>query len=105
MFDWVAFLSSRNIHYETRGPNVAHGNVTVHCPFCGPADSSTHMSISIEGHGWRCWRNHSHKGKNPVRLVQAILGCSWEVANATVGNSSYIPSDFLSNVNAKLATP
>lgn len=79
-FDWEAFLSSRRIEYFDAGPNVARGNVNVRCPWCGSADSSAHMGISLKGKGWGCWRNQRHRGKRPEKLIGALLGISWAEA-------------------------
>lgn len=81
-FDWEGFLRSRRYDYVQSGPR----QVVVHCPFCGPDDPSHHMSINLDGHGWRCWRApHSHYGRSPVGLVQKLLGCSLEEARAIAG--------------------
>lgn len=101
-FDWISFFNQHNISYAETGPNTSKGNVAIHCVFCGTADETQHLSISLDGHGYRCWRNREHRGRNPVRLVQALLGCSWEQAQRLVGGSTYIPNDFLSRVNAQL---
>ena len=58
----------------------------VHCPFCGPADPSQHMSINLEGRGWVCRRNRAeHRGRSPVGLVRALIGCSREEAQRIAG--------------------
>jgi len=104
-FDWISFLDSSHIHYVTSGPNVSRGNVAAHCPFCGSADPSQHMSINIESKGWRCFRNRDHSGKSPVRLVQALLGTTYERAEAIVNSSTFIPDDFMGAVMRKLSPP
>lgn len=102
-FNFLAFFDSNHIHYATSGPNVSRGHVAVHCPFCGSADASQHMSVSVKGDGWHCWRNDNHSGKSPVGLVQALLACSWERAQAIVGESLFIPEDFMGTVHALIA--
>lgn len=104
-FDWISFLDSNRIPYVTSGPNVSRGNVAAHCPFCGSADPSQHMSINIENKGWRCFRNRDHSGKNPTGLVQALLGTTRERAEAIVENAVFIPDDFLGAVMSKMAPP
>ena len=79
-FDWPQFLDRHHIHYRDRGSNVGPDHIVTTCPFCGPADQSGHMSISLLGNGWRCWREHSHSGIAPTRLIQALLNCSHEQA-------------------------
>lgn len=100
MFDWPRFLSTHNIEYHTSGPNVSKGNLSVHCPFCGVEDDSQHMSISLKGKGWRCWRRPDlHRGKSAVKLVQALLHCTWDQACRVVGvKQHYVPEDFMAQV-------
>lgn len=102
-FDWQTFLDSNSIHYVTSGPNVSRGHVAVKCPFCGTQDPSQHMSINLNGKGWSCWRQQDHSGKSPTRLVAALLGISLQNAAALVGDSAFIPEDFIGAVRSKLA--
>lgn len=102
-FQWVQFFESHHIHYATSGPNVSRGHVAVHCPFCGAQDPSQHMSVNLKHAGWNCWRNDNHSGKSPVYLVQALLACSRERAQAIVGESVFIPDDFLGTVMGLVA--
>ena len=102
-FDWVRFLDSNHIHYETSGKNVSRGHIAIHCPFCGSADHSQHMSLNTKHGGWNCWRNDNHSGKSPVYLVQALLTCSRERAQQIVGEAVFIPDDFLGTVQRLVA--
>jgi hypothetical protein len=57
------------------------------------------MEISVTGKGWRCFRRPGeHKGRNPTRLVQAILGCSFDAAALITGQSIYLPGNFMAQV-------
>ena len=102
-FNWMQFLESHHVHFVTSGPNVSRGHVAVHCPFCGPQDPSQHMSINLKHAGWNCWRNDNHSGKSPVYLVQALISCSRERAQAIVGEGVFIPDDFLGAVRGLIA--
>lgn len=102
MFDWQRFLDERRIDYVTSGANVAKGNLAIHCPLCGAADNSHHMSVSVEGRGWRCWRDPGHRGRSPAKLVSALLNVSYDEAARIVGGSTFIPSDFLSRVQSHM---
>lgn len=102
-FNWVQFLDSNHIHYATSGPNVSRGHVAVHCPFCGSADHSQHMSLNLKHGGWNCWRNDNHSGKSPVYLVQALIGCTRERAQSIVGEAVFLPDDFLGTVHALIS--
>jgi hypothetical protein len=101
-FDWVSFFESNQIPYVTSGPSITRGHCAVRCPWCGMADPSEHLSISLVGQGFRCWRQPLHSGKNPAKLIQALLGCSWEQATTLAGNAKTLPNDFLSKMKASL---
>jgi hypothetical protein len=102
--DWVPFLEQNNIHYRTSGPGVSKANIAIHCPWCGIADKSQHLSVNLEGLGFRCWRQpNTHSGKNPAKLIQALLNCSWNQANNLAGQARTIPDDFLSKVRASMS--
>lgn len=100
--DWIGFFEQRHIHYVDRGPNVARGNIACQCPWCGLDDKSEHMSINLDGKGFRCWRNRQHSGKNPARLIQALLKCSWEQAQQLAGQQKSLPNDFLNKVRGAI---
>lgn len=102
-FNWMQFLESNHIHYASSGANVSRGHVAVKCPFCGAQDPSEHMSINLKHGGWNCWRNDNHSGKSPVYLVQALISCSRERAQAIVGEGVFIPDDFLGAVRGLVA--
>ena len=72
-FDWKAFLSDRQIHFVTRGPNVAYDHVAIKCPFCGEDDPSEHMGLSLSTGAWGCWRDSSHRGHHPGYLVRRLI--------------------------------
>lgn len=104
MFDWLNFLNQYNISFVTAGHSVSKGNVAVRCPWCSSEDPSTHMGISLDGKGWGCWRRADHRGRNPARLVQALLGCSQDRAREIVGYSDkLIGDDFLAQVMGRLS--
>ncbi len=99
MFDWINFLQRRGIAFATRGKNVAKGNLVVHCPFCGPEDEGHHMEISTKGRGWKCLRRgREHRGKNPIKLIMALVGCNYATAANVVGDTTFIPDDFMAAV-------
>ncbi len=100
MFDWQEFLTSRHIDFRKAG--LRH--VEIPCPLCGSDDPGTHMAISLEGQGWKCWRRpREHYGRSPIRLVQLLLGCSLEQAQVLVTGRTFTPTDFLSRVRAQLS--
>jgi hypothetical protein len=42
------------------------------------------MGISLQGKGYGCWRSASHSGIKPLRLVRALLNCSYETGRVIV---------------------
>lgn len=85
-FDWRSFCSQYSVHFVTSGPNTARGHISVNCPFCGKSDPSQHMGLSLSKREpvWGCLRNSGHRGRNPRRLVQKLLGCTFEEAQRIV---------------------
>ena len=102
MFDWISFFESNRIHYVASGPNTSKNQIGIRCPFCGVNDPSEHMSINLEGKGFRCWRQPLHSGKNPTKLIQALLNCSWEQAASIAGQSKSLPNDFMNKVRSSI---
>lgn len=100
-FDYLAFFEARSVFVRTTGPNVSKGHVAIHCPFCGSADPSEHMSVAISGAGWRCWRNAEHSGTKPHRLLIA-LGLTHVQADAAVGEQAPALTDDLVGQVSKL---
>lgn len=104
-FDFQRFFEQHRIEFARSGANTSRNNVSIHCPFCGTADPSKHMSVAVNGKGWRCWRHPQHRGKNATRLVQALLGCDWERAAQITGESKYVPTDFLARIRGAINPP
>lgn len=88
--EWVRFLTMNGIDFVESGPNVARGNVNIRCPFCGEDDQSHHLGISLNGRGWGCWRDRSHRGIKAQRLIQALIHCSYEEASRLVGDANAV---------------
>lgn len=94
MFDFRRFLAAEGVEFVTEGPNVARGNINIACPFCGARDPSHHLGIRVDGGAyqpWGCWRDPTHRGKRPERLVKAIKQCSWQAAKEICGTE--VPVD------------
>jgi len=85
-FNWQKFCDRHRIPYVTRGPNTARNHISIRCPLCGVADPSEHMGLSLDTRDpkWGCFRNPTHRGRDPTFLVRAILRCSPEVARHEV---------------------
>ena len=73
LFDWLDLVHREHIEHIDRGPNVKRGEINIKCPFCGNADPSFHMGLSLTTGFWACWRNKAaHSGKSPVRLLMKL---------------------------------
>lgn len=102
-FDWIRFLDQNGIEYVTKGSSVTKDHVAIRCPWCGSADPSQHLSISLSGKGWRCFRQpDQHKGRSPVSLVSRLLGVSLQQASLLTGEQLYIPENFSERINKLL---
>lgn len=100
--DWISFFESNRIPYRTSGPNVGRNAIVCHCVWCGVDDPSEHLVVSLDGKGFKCWRNRQHAGKNPAKLIQALLNCSWEQAEQLAGQGKSLPNDFVNKVKQSL---
>lgn len=105
-FDWIQFLEQNSIHYVTQGRNITKNQIGLKCPWCGQADPSEHLAVNLNGSGYRCRRQPDlHWGKNPAKLIQVLLGCSWEQANRLAGNTTVNLDDFMSKIRATFNKP
>jgi hypothetical protein len=68
---WLDFVTANRIEYGRQTVN----NIYIHCPFCGPDDRSLNMGLALDSTAFGCWRSSEHRGRNPVRLIQELLGC------------------------------
>ncbi len=104
-FDWLAFLDRYGIDYITSGRNVRRNNVSLPCPLCGD-DPSENLGISLVGKGWACWRKKDHKGRDPHRLIMALIGCSYaladEIVQANTGGFVTTDESFAMDMAARL---
>lgn len=90
-FDWRALLDEQRVPYVERGANVKRGEVNIRCPFCGAADPSYHLGLNLETGFWACWRNNTHRGKSPIRLLMRMLNASYARACEIAGvNKDYV---------------
>lgn len=98
MFNWQTFLTAHGVPFVLQGAK----ELSVHCPFCGTADHSEHLSISLRGAGWRCLRNpRAHAGRSRSRLIQALLKVSQDEARRLAEEAptpSPVDEDFVSHL-------
>ena len=106
-FDWRPVLSEHRVPFIERGPNVKRGELNIRCPWCGSADPSFHLGISLETGWYSCWRNRQqHSGKSPVRLLMRLLGLGYEAAREAAGlDESYIDPEGFSAMAGRLLRP
>jgi hypothetical protein len=85
-FDWQKFCIRNGIPFVTYGPNTAAGNISIHCPFCGNADTSMHMGLRLDVKfpAWGCFRNRKHGGRDPAYLVAKLLNIHIVAAKALI---------------------
>ena len=105
LFDFDAFLRRERVDFITKGANVAKNHVNVHCPFCGADDPSHHLGINLDTGNWGCWRNHTHRGRKPHRLVRALLGCSWDKAAQIVGETTIVEEKTIGELLEEVRRP
>ncbi len=100
-FDWRKFCIENNIHFVTSGPHTAAGNISIKCPWCAEGDKSEHMGLLLDSANpvWGCFRNSNHAGRNPARLVAALLGVRLTAAELIVNATGPELSDFEAAVN------
>lgn len=81
-------MRNSGITYTTVGPNSSAGRINIRCPFCVD-DPSEHLGVHVRTGKWNCWRNtHAGIPHTGARLVQALLGCSYNEAARIVGEGS-----------------
>jgi hypothetical protein len=100
--DYQRLFDAHGVAYVTSGPNVARDHIAIKCPWCGTADPSEHMSVSLVGKGWRCYRNHSHAGKSAARLLAAAANYPLDVARRIVGETVFVPDNWADAVAAAM---
>lgn len=93
--NWIRVLTSHGIEFVERGPNVKKGHINIKCPFCGQSDPSHHMGLELSTGYWGCWRNKSHRGKSPIRILVKLLRCSYNRAFEIAGidRTGYVDPD------------
>jgi hypothetical protein len=105
MIDWKAILNHSRVEFIETGANVNKGWIAVRCPFCGVSDTSQHMTIALNGKGWKCWRNPTHRGRDPVRLLSGLLHMGPDQVRALLGPEFVtLPDDLAASVRAKYAS-
>lgn len=87
IFRWRELLDDQRVSFIDRGPNVKRGEINIKCPFCGSADPSFHMGLNLDTGFWACWRNASHRGKSPLRLIMALAQVPYWKAREIAGLS------------------
>lgn len=90
--DWEQLFISNHVQYVTSGENVKKGNINIRCPFCND-DPSHHMGISLIQDAWGCWRDSSHRGRRPHRLLNKLLGMSYAEVDRLVGDERRMVPD------------
>lgn len=83
MFSWLAFVQRHRIAFTDTGGHTHKNNLYVWCPFCREGDrEKRRLGLHLKSPRWGCWKDERHRGSDPVRLIRALLGCSWQQAVA-----------------------
>jgi hypothetical protein len=102
-FDWLDLFRRHNIEFVERGANVKRGEINIRCPWCGSADPSHHLGLNLENGWYACWRNRTHRGKSPIRLLMQLLGVPYGKARTMAGlDESYVDPDGFDAVAARI---
>lgn len=83
-FDLVGFFQENGVPYRLEGKNVSKGNVNVKCPYCMD-DPSFHMGVHLDTLAWSCWRDPTHRGRRPHRLLYALTRLPYAVLEQALG--------------------
>ena len=70
---WELLFQTAGIEYRTSGNNVAAGNINIKCPYCRD-DPSFHLGINQNNGAFGCWRDSTHRGRNPFKLLSFLVG-------------------------------
>lgn len=101
--NWRSLLQEHGIQFIEKGPNVKRGELNIQCPFCGSADPSHHMGLNPETGYWACWRNSTHRGKSPLRLLVQLLHIPYFRARQLAGlGEDYVDPDGFDAVAARV---
>lgn len=102
--NWVEVLREHRVPYVESGPNVKRGELGIRCPFCGSADPSHHMGLSLDTGWWSCWRNRAqHSGKSPIRLLMKLLRVPYGRAREIAGlGEDYVDPEGFDALAARL---
>jgi hypothetical protein len=101
--DWIEFFNANFIPYVTAGKNTSKGWVSIKCPFCGD-DPTEHCGCHPNG-AWSCWRDATHKGGKPDRLISALLNVSGPQARLLVQAYTQASPDSFDAPQATLRAP
>ena len=91
-FEWARFIDTHGIDCD---PNVAKNNIHVDCPFCSDGAGRKHMGLHLKSSAWGCFKSGAHRSSSsPVRLVSALLRCSYGEARSIVDDQDWVSDDF-----------
>jgi len=103
--NWIELLEDNLIHYVTSGKNTGAGEISIKCPWCGEDDPSQHLGVKLTTGKWNCWRDATHRGASPYRLISALLGVSGAQARLTVQAYSGVAVDSFDAPQAVIGAP
>jgi hypothetical protein len=94
---WQNFLDDYHISYKD-----GQSNIYCHCPFC-PAHKVPKLGLKKSSTAYGCFRDSSHVGRNPIKLIIALLGVNLD--EAKILSKKYFPKNFSAYQNYKEPEP
>lgn len=79
-FRWADFCLHHGLEPKERGKSTAKGHIYISCPWCLDGANHQHMGLSLTSTFYGCWKDPSHRGINPARLIRSVLDVSWAAA-------------------------
>lgn len=98
--DWPNILAAEGVEYIDKGGKTTAGHVNVKCPLCGDADTGHHMGLNLARGQWYCFRDSSHRGRDPAYILHLLAGIPYEQAKRRVGGPSLGEHNSLDQLSA-----
>lgn len=93
---WQELLDDYNVKYRASTGK----NIYCLCPFCGPTHTKMKMGLSLVSTAFGCWRDNSHRGMDPRRLIIALLNVT--SAESEILVRKYFKHNYIKSLNQPL---
>jgi hypothetical protein len=82
--EWRRILEEHRVPYKDSGPSTKRDNIYIECPWC--RDGSQHLGMAETApFRWGCWKDTSHRGRRPQRLLMTLLRVDFDTATRIAG--------------------